>query len=51
MKGGMKKEILKKNKNEVIMKTEEKTLASHQKVGLLGDLWNVSLWMMLGCLL
>ncbi len=28
---------------------KKKTLASHQKVGLLNDVHNVSLWMMLGC--
>jgi hypothetical protein len=39
----------KKNKNEVIMKMEEGTLASRQKVGLFGKVQNVSLWMMLGC--
>jgi hypothetical protein len=49
MKGGMMKEMVKKSKNEVIMKTEEKTLTFCQKVSVLGEVWNVSLWMMLGC--
>jgi len=34
MKGGMKKKMVKKNRNEVIMKTKEGTLSSNQKVGL-----------------
>ncbi len=42
----MRKEIRKKEK---IMKIEKKTLTSHQKVGLLGEVQNVTLWMMLGC--
>jgi len=33
------------------MKTKEITFASHQKVGLFNEVQNVSLWMMLGCLL
>jgi hypothetical protein len=47
----MRKEMAKKRKNEVIMKTKERTLTSYQKVGLFGEVWNVNLWMMLGCLL
>jgi len=35
----------------VIMKIEEKTHVSHQKVGLFSEVRNVTLWMMLGCLL
>jgi hypothetical protein len=38
-----------KSRNEVIMKMEKGTLASCQKVGVLDEVWNVSLWMMLGC--
>jgi hypothetical protein len=49
MKGGMMKEMVKKSKNEVKMKTEEIFLTFRQKVGVLGEVWNVSLWMMLGC--
>jgi hypothetical protein len=45
----MKKEMAKKRRNEVIMKMIEGTLTSHQKVGLFGEMQNVSLWMMLGC--
>ncbi len=47
----MRKEMAKKKKNEVMMKTEEGAPTSHQKVGLFGKVRNVSLWMMLGCLL
>ncbi len=47
----MRKEMEKKNKNELIMKMEEGIVAYYQKVGVLGEVWNVSLWMMLGCLL
>jgi hypothetical protein len=36
MKARMRKEMVKKNKNEVILKMEEGTPASHQKVGLVG---------------
>ncbi len=43
------KEMVKKSKNEVKMKTEEIFLTFRQKVGVLGEVWNVSLWMMLGC--
>jgi hypothetical protein len=45
----MKKEMAKKRRNEMIMKTKEGTLASHRKVGLFGEVQNVSLWMMLDC--
>jgi len=51
VKGGMKKEMAKKIMNELIMKIEEGIFASYQKVGVLGEVWNVSLWMMLGSLL
>jgi hypothetical protein len=43
--------MAKKSKNKVLMKTEEGTLTSCQKVGLLGEVQNVNLWVMLGCLL
>jgi hypothetical protein len=39
----MKKEMAKKSKNKVIMKMVEKNLAYCQKVGLFGNMWNVSL--------
>jgi len=41
--------MTKNKRNEVMMKMEEGTLASHQKVGLLGEVQNVTFWMMLGC--
>jgi hypothetical protein len=44
----MKKEMVNKNMNEVIMKTKEGTFTLCYKVGLFGEVWNVSLWMMLG---
>jgi hypothetical protein len=43
--------MAKKIMNELIMKIEEGIFASYQKVGVLGEVWNVSLWMMLGSLL
>jgi hypothetical protein len=43
--------MMKKSKNEVILKIEEGTPTSCQKVGLLVEVWNVNSWMMLGCLL
>jgi hypothetical protein len=51
VKAQMKKEMARKSRNKVIMKMVEGILTSHQNVGLLSDVWNVSLWMMLGCLL
>jgi hypothetical protein len=45
----MGKEMEKKRRNEVIMKMEEGTSASHQKEILLSEVQNVTLWMMLGC--
>jgi hypothetical protein len=47
----MKKEMAKKNRNEVINKMEEGTLATCQKVSLFGGVGNMSLWRMLGSLL
>ncbi len=38
----MKKEMAKKNNNEVIMKMEEGIPASHQKIGLLGKVQNAN---------
>jgi len=41
--------MVEKSRNELIMKTEEGTFASNQKVSVLSEVWNMSLWMMLGC--
>ncbi len=49
IKAWMGKEMEKKRRNEVIMKMEEGTPASHQKEILLSEVQNVTLWMMLGC--
>ncbi len=43
--------MAKKSRNELIMKTQEGTFTSRQKVGVPSEVWNVSLWMMLDCLL
>jgi hypothetical protein len=45
----MKKEMVKKRKNEVIVKMKKRTIASRQKVGLFSEVHKVTLWMMLGC--
>jgi hypothetical protein len=45
----MKKEMAKKSKNEVIIKTKQGISVSCQKVGLFGEAHNVNLWIMLGC--
>jgi hypothetical protein len=47
----MRKEMVKKSKNKLIMEIEEGIFASRQKVGVLGEVWNVNLWIMLGFLL
>ncbi len=45
----MKMEMANNKKNKVMMEMEEGTLASHQKVGFLGEMRNVTLSTMLRC--
>jgi hypothetical protein len=49
VKAQMRMEMANNKKNKVMMEMEEGTFASHQKVGFLGEIRNVTLSTMLRC--